>query len=67
MRRSKRNPAVKCKVLPVESSQRHLPHVVPLGCTLGCVPCRPLPDIIFIVALETAMSELIAGVSVAEV
>ena len=67
LHRSKRNPAVKCKVLPVEGGQRHLPYIVPFGCALRRISLRPFPVGIGVTASACPLNELKTVVGVAEV
>lgn len=64
--RSKRNPAIKRKVLSVKGGHRHLSHIVPLGCALRSVSRRPLPCMVIATA-ACALMELSAAVAVAEI
>ena len=67
LHRSKRNPAVKRKVLPVEGGQRHLSYIVPFGCALRRVPLRPFPVGIAVSATICPLNKLKTAVGVAEV
>lgn len=67
LHRSKRNPAVKCKVSSVKGGQRHLPYIVPFGCALRRISLRPFPVEIAVSASVCPLNELKTVVGVAEV